>query len=70
MVTSLILLNLAGGESVEDLRVLEKDEGLGRVLSRQRHRGCARGSVGLYHEGGARRRRSVPSSSAVFLISV
>ena len=33
MVTSLILLNLAGGESVEDLRVLEKDEGLGRVLS-------------------------------------
>ena len=32
MVTSLVLLNLAGGECVEDLRLLEKDEGLGRVL--------------------------------------
>ena len=30
MVISLILLNLAGGESVDDLRVLEKDAGLGR----------------------------------------
>ena len=39
MVTSLILLNLAGGESVEDLRVLEKDEGLGRVLSRAETQG-------------------------------
>ena len=28
MVTSLVLLNLAGGECVEDLRLLEKDEGL------------------------------------------
>ena len=34
MITSLILLNLAGGESVDDLRILEKDEGLGRLLSR------------------------------------
>ncbi len=45
MITSLILLNLAGGESVEDLRVLEADDGLGRVLSRaethgMRHREC------------------------------
>ena len=40
MVMSLILLNIAGGECVDDprssrgqvLRVLEKDEGLGRVL--------------------------------------
>ena len=32
MVTSLALLNLAGGECVEDLGLLEKDEGLGRVL--------------------------------------
>ena len=32
MVTSLVLLNLAGGECVEDLRLLEKDAGLGRVL--------------------------------------
>ena len=34
MVTSLVMLNLAGGESVVDVRVLEKDEGLGRVLLR------------------------------------
>ena len=40
MIMSLILLNIAGGECVDDprssrgqaLRVLEKDEGLGRVL--------------------------------------
>ena len=34
MVMSLILLNLAGGECVDDLRILEKDEGLCRVLRR------------------------------------
>ena len=32
MVTALVMLNLAGGESVDDLRVLEKDDGLGRVV--------------------------------------
>ena len=32
VVTSPVLLDLAGGECVEDLRLLEKDEGLGRVL--------------------------------------
>jgi len=31
-VMSLVLLNLAGGDSVSDLRVLGKDEGLGRVI--------------------------------------
>ena len=38
MVTALVMLNLSGGESVDDLRVLEKDEGLGRVLlARESH---------------------------------
>ena len=32
MVLSLILLNLAGGDCVDDLRKLEKDEGFCRVL--------------------------------------
>jgi len=32
MVMSLVLLNLAGGNSVDDLRILEGDEGLNRVL--------------------------------------
>ena len=29
MVMSLVMLNLSGGESVDDLRLLERDEGLG-----------------------------------------
>ena len=32
IVTSLMMLNLAGGESVVDLEVLDKDEGFCRVL--------------------------------------
>jgi hypothetical protein len=35
MILSLILLNLAGGDCVDDLRILEKDEGFSEVL------GCA-----------------------------
>ena len=67
MVTSLILLNLAGGESVEDLRVLEKDEGLGRVLSRAETQGMRqRERRALPRRWRKERRRSVPSSSAVF----
>jgi len=31
---SLILLNIAGGDSVDDLRILEKDEGLAKVVRR------------------------------------
>ena len=67
IITSLILLNLAGGESVMDLEVLEKDAGLCRVLrdaetwgvgSRERRALKARWRV--------ERRRSVPSDSAVF----
>ena len=30
---SLILLNIAGGDSVDDLRILEKDEGLVKVVA-------------------------------------
>ena len=32
MVMSLVMLNLSGGESADDLRLPERDEGLGRVL--------------------------------------
>ena len=42
MVTSLVVLNLAGGECVEDLRLLEKDEGLGRVLRLAETQGLGR----------------------------
>ena len=34
IIMSLILLNLAGGESVDDLRILEADEGFCRILRR------------------------------------
>ena len=41
MVTSLILLNLAGGESVEDLRVLGERRGSGSGVERSRDTGDA-----------------------------
>ena len=43
MVISLILLNLAGGESVDDMRILHSDEGLGRLIdggADPRHAAC------------------------------
>ena len=67
MVTSLVLLNLAGGECVEDLRLLEKDAGLGRVLRLAETHGMPRKErqelLGRWRK---ERRRSVPSASAVF----
>ncbi len=75
MVISLVLLNLAGGECVEDprssrgqaLRLLEKDEGLGRVLRLAETQGMGRRERrGLLGRWRKERRRSVPSSSAVF----
>ena len=67
MVMSLILLNIAGGECVDDLRVLEKDEGLGRVLrSAETHR-MRRGERRAHQRRWRKQRqRSVPSPSAVF----
>ena len=67
MVMSLILLNIAGGECVDDLRVLEKDEGLGRVLrSAETHR-MRRGERRAHQRRWRKQRqRSVASPSAVF----
>ena len=67
VVTSLVLLNLAGGECVEDLRLLEKDEGLGRVLRLAETQGMGRRERGaLPGRWRKERRRSVPSASAAF----
>ena len=67
VVISLALLNLAGGESVEDLRLLEKDEGLGRVLRLAETHGMPRRERrALLGRWGKERLRSVPSPSAVF----
>jgi hypothetical protein len=72
LVMALVLLNLAGGECVEDLRVLEGDEGFARVLRRVETHGLPRQERrrlerrwplrSLRRE----RHRSVPSPSAVF----
>lgn len=67
VVMSLILLNLAGGDCVEDLRVLEGDEGFGRVLRRVEGHGLSRRQRRQQGRRWRRqRRRSVPSPSAVF----
>ena len=67
MITSLILLNLAGGESVSDLDVLEKDAGLCRILREVETYGMRRRERrALKARWRIERRRSVPSGSAVF----
>ena len=52
MITSLVLLNVAGGESVSDLNVLEGDEGLGVCCEGWRLMGCAVASVRQWSRGG------------------
>jgi hypothetical protein len=67
MVTSLVLLNLAGGEAVDDLRILEKDEGFCRVLRRSETYGMRRRERRAAERRWRKeRRRSVPSPSAIF----
>ena len=67
MVTALILLNLAGGEGVDDLRVLEADEGLGRMLRRvETHRQRASERRAERNRWRRERDRVVPSPSPVF----
>ncbi len=67
VVTSLVLLNLAAGQCVEDLRLLEKDQGLGRLLRLSETHGMGRRErKGLLERWRKERRRSVPSASAVF----
>ena len=56
-----MLLNLAGGDCVDDLRVLEGDEGCARVLRRIELHGRARKERRVLE-----RRRAMPSPSAVF----
>lgn len=42
VVLSLVLLNLAGGDYVNDVRILEGDEGFSRVLERVQTHGTGR----------------------------
>lgn len=67
MIVSLLLLNLAGGEAVDDLRILEKDEGFCRVLRKAETYGMGRSERRAQERRWRKaRRRSVPSPSAVF----
>jgi len=67
VITSLVLLNLSGGEAVDDLRVLEKDEGFCRVLRRAETYGMRRRERRATERRWRKEReRTVPSASAVF----
>ncbi len=67
VVTSLVLLNLAGGECVDDLDILEADEGFSRVLRRTYMQGLSRQvRRALGRRWVKKGRRSVPSPSSAF----
>ena len=67
MVSSLIMLNLAGGDCVEDLGKVEKDEGFCRILRRVGQVGMRRRERREMERRWCKEdKRSVPSSSAVF----
>ena len=67
MIISLMLLNLAGGESVSDLDLLEKDEGLCKMLGDFETCGMRLSERrALEKRWRVERRRRVPSESAVF----
>ncbi|MEK7874813.1 MAG: IS1380 family transposase, partial [Pseudomonadota bacterium] len=67
IVMSLVLLNIAGGDCVDDLRVLEKDAGFARVLRRVEFHGQPRKErrqqERRWHK---ERKRAVPSPPVVF----
>jgi hypothetical protein len=67
MITALMLLNLAGGDCVNDLRVLEADDGFCRVLRRVELQGMKRQERrALERRWRKERRRAAPSPSAAF----
>ena len=66
-VLSLVMLNLAGGDCVEDVDRLESDTGFCRLLSKAVSHGLSRkGRRGLKKRWRKEKIRNVPSSSAVF----
>jgi hypothetical protein len=67
MVLALVLLNLAGGDCVEDIKVLEADDGFSEVLKKTELHGLSRkvrrALLGRWRK---ERTRAVPSASAIF----
>jgi len=67
VILSLILLNLAGGDCVDDLKILEKDEGFCKVLASVETKGLSRQKRrAMQRRWRKEQHRSVPSPSAVF----
>jgi len=67
IVTSLVLLNVAGGDCVDDLRILEGDDGFTRVLRRVELHGLPRRARREQERRWRKqRRRAVPSPSVAF----
>ncbi len=67
MLTSLILLNLAGGTSVDDLRILNADPGFCEILRKAELHGLKRKERReLERRWRKEKKRFVPSASAVF----
>jgi hypothetical protein len=66
-ILSLVMLNLVGGECVEDVERLESDKGFCRLLGKALSHGLSRkGRRGLKKRWRKEKTRSVPSSSSVF----
>jgi hypothetical protein len=67
MVIALILLNLAGGECVDDLKILESDEGFCKILGKIEVDGLTRKiRRALERRWRKEQQRTVPSPSAAF----
>lgn len=67
IIISLILLNIAGGDCVDDLRILEQDEGLVKILRRAGFTGHPRKELREQERRWRKeRRRAFPSPSVVF----
>ena len=67
MIMSLILLNLAGGDCVDDLNILEADEGFCRILRRVELHGLSRRERREQERRWRKeKRRTVPSPTAAF----
>ena len=67
IVMPLVLLNVAGGDCVDDLRILERDAGFVRVLRRVEFSGCPRKERREQERRWRKeRKRVVPSPSVAF----
>jgi hypothetical protein len=67
IILSLVLLNLAGGDCVEDMEKLERDEGFCRILRKVEEQGLTRKERrGLKNRWRKGRGRTLPSASVLF----